>query len=302
VQQEYVAHRVHPALRPFVATATGYHDEGAPPGLHRGLPSPSLTLVVTLDDALELVAHPDPRQSPGRYEALVGGLHTRPALIGRPARQTGIQLALTPLGARALLGLPAGALASVDCPLSDLLGSAARELTERARAAPDWAGRFAAVEAVLLRTARLDAGLAPEVAEAWRLTTRSGGRLRVADVARRVGWSERHLGERFRAETGLGPKEAARVVRFDRARRALAARVADGGQPDLAVLAAGCGFADQAHLTREWRAFSGLPPTRWLAAELGFVQDGTPATGHPLRHEYSSRRPAAHRLADPAGP
>lgn len=278
MRQESVAHRPHPALRRYVAAATGYAHEGLPPGEHLGLPSPWLTLVLTLDEPLVMAAHPDPAQSPGRYDALVGGLHVRPARIAHPGRQAGIQLALTPAGARALLGVPAGALASVDVALDELLGPAADELLGRVRAARDWAARFAALEAVLLR--RLGAGgdvldgrVPDGVAEAWRLTTASQGRLRVADVARRVGWSPRHLEQRFRAETGLGPKEAARVTRFDRARRALAGRAATGGPLDLAGLAAAGGFADQAHLTREWRAFSGLPPTRWLAAEFGFVQD-----------------------------
>ena len=271
---------MHPALRSSVAAATGYLQEGLAPGMHRGLPSPYLTVVVTLDEPLVLAAHPDPAQAPGRYDGLVGGLHTRPALIAHPGRQAGIQLALTPAGARALLGVPAGALASVDVPVADLLGVAGRELVDRVRAAPDWPARFAAVEHVLRRLDPAGGEAAPELREAWRLTTASGGRLRVADLARQVGWSARHLGERFRAETGLSPKEAARVVRFDRARRALAARVGRGRAADLAGLAVAAGYADQAHLTREWRAFSGLPPTRWLAAELGFVQDGT-AGGAP---------------------
>jgi AraC-like DNA-binding protein len=284
VRQEWVVHRVHPALRPFVASAVGYLQEGLAPGLHRGLPSPFLTFVVTLDEPLEMVAHPDPRQPAGRYDGLIGGLHTRPALIEHPGRQAGIQLSLTPSGARALLGVPAGGLASVDAAVDEVLGAAGHELVERVRAADDWPARFAAAEQVLLARVRRDSEPAPEVAEAWRLTTRGGGRLRVADVAAQVGWSERHLGERFRAETGLGPKEAARVVRFDRARRLLAARVGSGRAPDLAGLAAAGGFADQAHLTREWRAFSGLSPTGWLRAELGFVQDrsagGEQAAGH----------------------
>jgi AraC-like DNA-binding protein len=273
VLQESVVHRPHPALRPFVAAAVGYRHEGLPPGLHRGLPSPFLTLVISLDGPLVMAAHPDPRQAPGSFDALVGGMHTRPALITHPGRQCGIQLSLTPLGARALLDAPAAALVSTDCHLDDVIGPAGAELIERVRTATDWSGRFAAVEAVLRRRARADAALTPEVAEAWRLTTATGGRLRVDDVAGRVGWSSRHLGERFRAEVGLTPKEAARVTRFDRARRALAARVARGGPPELAALAAACGYYDQAHLTREWRAFSGLPPTRWLAEEFGFVQD-----------------------------
>jgi AraC-like DNA-binding protein len=277
---ESVSWRVHPALRPFVATAVGYrHDSPAP--VHRGLPSPYLTLVVTLDRPLVLAGHPDPRQAPGRYDALLGGLHTRPALITQIGPQAGIQLSLTPLGARAVLGLPAGALASLDCALPDVLGGAGAELTGRCREAPGWTGRFTAIERVLLRILRDDAAAPPEVQEAWRLTLVTGGRLRVEEIAHRIGWSSRHLLTRFRAETGLTPKEAARVARFDRARRALAARVAAGRPADLAALAVATGFADQAHLTREWRALSGLPPTQWLAADFGFVQDGTMAGTAP---------------------
>jgi AraC-like DNA-binding protein len=273
MRQESVVHRPHPALRRYVAAAVGYRHEGFPPGEHLGLPSPWLTVVVTLDDPLELAAHPDPAQSPGRYDSLVGGLHIRPARIVHPGRQAGVQLSLTPSGARALLGCPAAALASVDVPLADLLGPDGDELVDRVRAADDWSGRFAAVEQVLLRRLRPDQDPSAEVAQAWRLTTAAGGRLPVSEVARRIGWSPRHLEQRFRAETGLRPKEAARVVRFDTARRALATRVAAGRAPGLASLAVATGFADQAHLTREWRAFAGLPPTRWLATEFGYVQD-----------------------------
>ncbi len=263
----FVPYRPHPALRGLVTGAVGYAQRDLAPGTHRGLPSPALTLVVTLDEPLDVAAHPDPAQRPGRFDALLGGLHTAPALIRHPGRQSGLQLSLSPLGARRLLGLPAGELAALDVDPAEVLGST--ELVERVRAAPDWPARFAAAEEVLRRATR-DGGPAPEVTEAWRLTLASGGRLRVAEIARRVGWSQRHLTARFRAETGLAPKGAARVVRFDRARRALAARP----RPDLAALAAATGYADQAHLTREWRAFTGLSPLRWLAAEFGFVQDG----------------------------
>jgi AraC-like DNA-binding protein len=249
--------------------------------VHRGLPSPYLTLIVTADEPLEIAAHADPAQAPDRYDALIGGLHTRPALIAHQGRQFGVQLSLTPFGARALLAMPAAELAAVDGQLAEVLGSPGSELVERFRAAPDWPGRFAVVDEVLLRLLGDDDGAPPEVREAWRLTTAAAGRLRVEEIARRVGWSDRHLLQRFRAEIGLAPKEAARVARFDRARRALAARAARGGPPDLAALAAAAGFYDQAHLTGDWQAFTGLSPTRWLAAEFGFLQDGTTAGTAP---------------------
>ncbi|MGY1740498.1 MULTISPECIES: helix-turn-helix domain-containing protein [unclassified Blastococcus] len=272
---EFVVHRPAGPLSGLVAGAVGYRQEGLDPGVHRGLPSPFLTLVLPVDAPLVVMAHADPAQRPGAFDSILGGLHTRPALLAHPGRQEGIQLALAPMGVRALLGVPASALVSVDVGVEDVLGARLTgEMLERVRSARGWAARFAAVEDVLLRAARGTGGPPAEVAEAWRLTTVSGGRLRVAELARRVGWSERHLTARFRAETGLGPKEAARVVRFDRARRTLAARVAAGGPPDLAGLAAAAGYADQSHLTRDWRAFTGLSPLRWLDAEFGFVQDG----------------------------
>jgi AraC-like DNA-binding protein len=272
MQSESVEHHPHPALRPYIARMTGYRQEGLPPGVHRGLPSPHLTLIVTIDEPMVLSAHSDPNQPPGTYDALIGGLHTQPVIIAHPGRQCGIQVSLTPLGARALLGAPSAALVSYDADLTDVLGRRAVELTERFRAAEGWPGRFAAIEDALLRLSS-DAELSPEVAEAWRLTTTAHGKLRVEEIARRVGWSSRHLGDRFRAEIGLTPKETARVARFHLAHRLLSRRVALGKPADLAGLAAGCGYFDQAHLTREWRSLAGLPPSGWIAAEFGFVQD-----------------------------
>lgn len=115
-------------VRPFVTWYSGYRQAGVAPAIHRGLPSPALTYIVTLDDPLVLAAHPDPRQPPGSYDSLIGGLHTAPALITHEGRQSGIQLALTPLGARALLGMPAGELANRDEDATAVLGSFAAEL------------------------------------------------------------------------------------------------------------------------------------------------------------------------------
>jgi len=52
-----------------------------------------------------------------------------------------------------------------------------------------------------------------ELGQAWRVMLNSGGRVRVAERADEIGWSRRHLRECFRAETGLTPKNAARIVR-----------------------------------------------------------------------------------------
>ena len=116
--------------------------------------------------------------------------------------------------------------------------------------------------------------MAPEVSWAWRELLREGGAIRVSELAAGTGWSERHLTGRFRAEIGLAPKAAARVIRFDRARKLLVRRLTVGGDYLLADLAADCGYFDQAHLAREFRALAGCPPSQWLAEEFRNVQAG----------------------------
>jgi AraC-like DNA-binding protein len=297
VVDEFAWARPSAELRPWVGHYAGWRQRGVPPVTHRGLPTPYLTLVLTLDDPLVVYAHPDPRQAPGSYDALVGGLHLAPALLAHGGRQSGVQVAVHPLACRALFGLPGGELAGLDLDLADVLGRLrVEELRARMLAARGWPARFAAVDAALSALARRrDAEVHPDVAHTFHRLLSTGGRSPVRELTAEVGWSPRHLTDRFRVETGLGLKEAARVIRFDRARRRLTP-----GTP-LARLAADTGYYDQAHLAREFRALAGCAPSRWLADEFTFVQDHPPAGGQDAGHERYED-PAAAGVAHPARP
>ncbi|MGN6330405.1 MAG: helix-turn-helix domain-containing protein [Motilibacteraceae bacterium] len=255
-------HRPHPVLRPYVSDYVTYRHRSAP-GIHHGLPSGTLTLVLSFDDPVDL-AWADRPQERARLWSMVSGLHTQPAHIHHDGRQHGIQLGLTPLGARALLGLPAGALARQVVDLADVLPLPLEEL---ASAADGERVRLLDASLRSVLTLGRGSGTAPELVHAWHLLSASRGTARVEDVAAAVGWGRRHLGRRFQAEFGLGPKQAARVLRFDRSRQLLHA----GGK--LADVAATAGYADQAHLSREWRELAGYSPTTYLRAEVPFLQD-----------------------------
>jgi AraC-like DNA-binding protein len=260
---EYARARPAPVLTPHVAFYSGYRQRGLAPATHRGLPSPYLTLIFTLDEPLVVAAHPDPRQAPGRYRSLFGGLHLTSALIIHDGSQSGVQVAVRPEGCRALLGLPAAEVANLDVDAAAVLGEAfVGEVRERLSEAVDWPARFAVLDRALGGRLRDAAGPGP-VTHALHLVN-SG--VPVAVAADRIGWSGRHLADRFHAELGIRPKQAARIARFDRARRAIrpGARLAD--------VAAAHGYADQSHLVRDFQAFAGCAPSRWLADEFGFVQ------------------------------
>jgi transcriptional regulator GlxA family with amidase domain len=132
----------------------------------------------------------------------------------------------------------------------------------------------------------------------WQALLSARGEVSISGLARETGWTSRHLGARFRAEIGLSPKAAARVVRFDRARRLLQRRVAAGGAPALADLAAACGYYDQAHLAREFRSLAGCPPSHWVTEEFRNVKPRRPSQGKDRRHDrYNASAPGvAHAL------
>ena len=85
---------------------------------------------------------------------------------------------------------------------------------------------------------------------------RSAGEEPVARLAEHAGLSPRHFRRRFRAAVGLAPKELARLRRL----RTSAVDRAHGADPWV-DLAARRGYADQAHLVREYRSLLGLTPT-----------------------------------------
>jgi AraC-like DNA-binding protein len=258
-----------PALRPLVGRYVGYRMEGFAPRLHRGLPSRHVTLIISLAAPIDVAALPGSRLEGGRFAALAGGLHAAPVTIATDGHDHGLHLELTPAGARALLGVPAAALAWEVVDLADLFGAESTALVDRLACAPTWADRFAILDAVLARRVVEGAGMPDAVGWAWRRMVVSGGLVAVSELAEEIGWSRRHLGERFRDELGLSPKVAARVMRFQRACRLLQRP----RRPGLADVAAACGYYDQAHLTREWHELAGCTPSVWMAEELPSVQD-----------------------------
>jgi AraC-like DNA-binding protein len=163
-----------------------------------------------------------------------------------------------PLGAYTLLGLPMDELSGHTVDLADVLGS------------PTWAQRFALLDGFLLRRLADGPRPAPEIDWAWQRPVATGGAAPIGQLAAEVGWSHRHLIARFRQQVGLAPKTAARLVRFDRVWRRL-----DQPQPlDWADLAREAGYADQAHLVREFHRFTGTTPTAFpRRSEVNSVQD-----------------------------
>lgn len=79
----------------------------------------------------------------------------------------------------------------------------------------------------------------------------------VANVVSELDVDRRRFGKDFTQVFGVGPKHFARIRRFQRALRV----VRTSGQVPLGQLAAELGYSDQAHMTRDFREFSGATPS-----------------------------------------
>lgn len=177
----------------------------------------------------------------------------------------------TPSAGGQALGVPLSEIRDQRVRLADLLPSAAKRLSATLSPA-EAAARMLDVTGLLVADGAPDAAV-----------TRAAARLRdpaarTDDIADEVGLSERQLRRRCHAAAGYGPKTLQRVLRFQRFVRMLDA--AEGAQPpDLASAAVRAGYADQAHLTRECAALSGLTPA--ALARIRHTPGGGPAVSMP---------------------
>ena len=284
---EFVTAR--PRSAPGVASMVGYRALEAPGEVHRGMPSSTLTFIVSLDDGVEAAetaeALPTARPNP----LILGGLQVQAAHVRQRRGQAGVQVAVHPLASRALFGMPSAELSPTGFDGTNVLGRRGVELRERVSDAGHWRDAFALIAEYLVdaRTRRDHSTVRPEVAYAWHLLQRSRGRAPVSAVAERVELSARHLTTLFQREVGRSPKTVAMLMRFEHATARIAESVRRRAPIDLAAVAMDTGYSDQAHLSREFVRFAGAPPRRWVAEEFRNIQDGGHASGSDWEHDYS---------------
>jgi AraC-like DNA-binding protein len=245
----------------------GFRDRGVTTAGHRAIPHPAVTLVVEFGTGPLVVDDAAGRQQRG---SLVAGLGFGPGGFRvRGENFEAVQVRLSPVIARAILGVSPGDLDGAVAALDDLWGRQASRIREQLSDASSWEDRFTVTDALLVH--RRQAGsrrlsVDPEVAWAWNRILVGRGQVRVDRLAVEVGWSRKRLWSRFHSQIGLPPKRAAKLVRFDHAAHRLAA-----GQ-DAARVAADGGYADQSHLHRDVVAFTGATPVTvasepWLAVD-----------------------------------
>jgi AraC-like DNA-binding protein len=149
-------------------------------------------------------------------------------------------------------------------PLGQALGTDEAALLRQVTAEPDEAARVALLAAALEQAVdperRLPAG---RVAEVARLAETDRGVRRLADLCDLAGLGPRTLQRMFLQYAGVSPTWVIRRYRLLDAAEA----VREGKPVSWAEIAAGLGYADQAHLTRDFRAATGQTPAAYAGAQ-----------------------------------
>jgi AraC-like DNA-binding protein len=194
--------------------------------------------------------------------AIFCGARTDCFVIDTSEQQRVIGVQFNAGGAFPFLGMPASEVAGATFALDDLWPGQAALLREELLFARGVAEMFAILERLLRSRLNRVSALHPAVAYAVRELARPSAELRVADLASRIGFSSRRLGDLFREQTGLAPKAFQRVRRFQHVLSSLHKNpLADG---NWATLAADCGYYDQAHFIHDFKSFSGMTPGEYV--------------------------------------
>lgn len=229
-----------PPLSEHVSLLWLYDGYVAGHAQERLLPTGSMNLIVGVRDDL----------------ALFVGPYSQPGLLDTSRSISVVGAYFQPAGAFPFLTLPANELHNLGVNLEDIWPAAeAREVRERLQAAP-MERKLAVLEQALLE--RLRRPCNPFVTYAVRELRRGQA---VKDVAARVGVSQRTFINAFAREVGMTPKLFCRVKRFQRALRMVHGRE----DVDWSEVALACGYFDQPHFNRDFREFSGLTPSQYLA-------------------------------------
>jgi AraC-like DNA-binding protein len=258
----------------LVHRITAYDSDTSEAAFDREVASFVVPIIISFADPFR-IAFDRPPGSCDRIGSFVSGLHPGYVDIGFEGPVSCVQIDLTPIGARLFFGRPMSEFATRLVPLEDIEDRGLNELRDRLGAATSRSERVRIATAFMERRL-VGRAIAPEAAFVWSAIQHSRGRLQINRLTEDLAWSRKRLAAHARDAFGLTPKLLARVARFEHASDlAGTARLVD-----WAGIAAECGYADQAHMVRDFTAFAGAPPERWrqsrtaVAAKQTFNTEG----------------------------
>ncbi len=251
-----------PPLSQFVHLLWLYEGYTQPHAKERVLPTGQMQIVINLLQDKSCVYDRDDTERCQTFSgSLLAGAHSEYLVISTAMQASVVGVSFKPGGAFPFLRMPAGELRNATVSLDTLWGAAAVDLRDRLLEALTREARIAVLEQVLLAELARGFDQHAAVGFALRQFMAEPHVATVAGVTNQIGLSPKRFIQVFRDETGFTPKVFCRIRRFQQALDCM-----DGRKSvDWAQVALDCGYFDQAHFIHDFRAFSGINPSSYLA-------------------------------------
>jgi AraC-like DNA-binding protein len=253
----------------------------------RHMPSLEVPIVLNFASPHRTLDPSDPNRVTEHTSAWVVGLQSCHQICEAVGARDFMVVRLTPIGAHLVLKTPMDLLTDHRVDLEQIDGPLARLLITRVQGTRGWEARFRLVELLLAARVASTRPPLPVLIHSWQRLLKGARDIDLALLSSQSGWSRRHLIAQFHRHFGMAPKMIARIRRFHLAVEAanrLGRKVVrhpeakpyvdldqlsdpcDASQTDLrwANLALDCGYYDQSHFIKEFRALAGLTPVEFL--------------------------------------
>ncbi|HWD80580.1 MAG TPA: helix-turn-helix domain-containing protein [Kribbella sp.] len=264
---EYVSRVPRPPLDGLIDDL--YYLAGTPPYARLMLPPmPAALLIVNLGAPFRIRGGAD-LEAAEYADGCVVTMPTRALEFGYPQPTRSVGVHFKPWGPAPFLPVPAAELCDRPVSVEQVWGRpAVAELRDRLAAADGPYEMMSLLEEELMRRLHETAGLGL-VRHTSSVIASTGGAVAIGDLSVAAGVSSTHLVQRFKELIGVTPKRLARTSRF----AATVFAIDPAGPIDWSELAGRAGYFDQAHFGHEFRAFTGLTPTRYIEIRRRFLRE-----------------------------
>jgi AraC-like DNA-binding protein len=193
--------------------------------------------------------------------SVVFGARTTCFVIGTCQEERVLGIQFHPGGSFPFFRVPSHEMENQSVDLEHVWPQTANELRERLLSAQTIEGMFDTTERYLFAQLVKPLELHRSVAFALGHFCQRPDSGKIGLVLRETGLSERRFIELFHEQVGLTPKSFCRVRRFQHVLK----NIHGACEVDWARIALDCGYYDQPHFIHDFRQFSGITPTQYLA-------------------------------------
>ncbi len=258
----YAVHSPTPPLDHFIEHLWFFDGYDPNHTMERLLPDGAMEVIINLRPEPKRLFHRDNFHDVQLFQkSWISGKQTRYIVIEAAYESSSMMgIHFKPCGSYPFLGFSVSELTDKVIELDQVWGSGVNTMREQLLDTPIINNKFAIVERFLLSRFNGQPRTYRSVERALQLMLQSPHGMAIRDFAEFIGITPKHLITQFDKFVGLKPKLCERIGKF----QGVLSAIENQQQVDWSQVAMSCGYYDQSHFIKEFKAFSGMNPSRYI--------------------------------------